>query len=210
MTGITKKDAERMFEKQIEAERMRDVLILLQNLSNDQEATVKLILDCLYDVGAVNLINQKIRCRPLNRMTKSVARISKPAFRAIGWYWFKQNCPQLIANWLHAKIAFQPQQVAIAIAENKPEVLAQNEPRSLDRVEILHRENSQLRHQVRLLTGVSILAIAALGVAVTLPHRILEIVPTQKQQPTPSANMSNSNSVAVERSCSAGKLTDCK
>lgn len=218
MTGVTKKDAERMLEKQIEAERMHDVLLLLQNLSNDQEATIKLVIDCLYDAGAVNLINQKIGYRPLNKMTKSVARISKPVFRTIAWYWFKQNCPPLIVNWLHGKIAFQPQQVAVAVAENKPEVLTQNEPRTIerdepyfvDRVEILDRENRQLRHQVRLLTGVSVLAIAALGVAVTLPHRTLEIFPSQKQKPGTSVRVSSSSDeVTTERACLAGKLANC-
>lgn len=215
MTGVTEQDAERVREKQMEAERMHDVLLLLQNLSNDQEATIKLIVDCLYDAGAVNLINQKVRFRPLNRMTKSVARISKPVFRQIAWYWFKQNCPQLIVNWLLTKITFQPQRIVEALAEDSPEPLVENEPRSisqdepyylnrdylnrdLSRVATLDRENRQLRHQVRLLTGVSVLAIAALGVAIAVPHRTLEIVPTQKQQPASSANATNSDPVAVE------------
>lgn len=218
MTGVTIKEAERLAEKQVEAERMHDVLLLLQNLSNDQKATIEMIIDCLYDTGAVNLINQKIQYRPFNRMTKSVARISKPVFRTIAWYWFKQNCPQLIVNWLHAKIAFHPQQVAVAVAENKPEVLARDEPHALDRqepiylnrVETLDRENRQLRHQVRLLTGVSVLAIAALGVVVTLPHRTLEIVPTQKQQPASSAKANNLDRIVVKQACVDRNLANCK
>ncbi|MDV2993178.1 MAG: hypothetical protein N4J56_002832 [Chroococcidiopsis sp. SAG 2025] len=221
MTGLTKKDAERMLEKQMEAERMHDVLLLLQNLSNDQEATIKLIIDCLYDAGAVNLINQKIQFRPLNRMTKSVARISKPVFRNIAWYWFRRNCPQLIVNWLLIKITFQPKRVAVALAEDRPEPLVENEPRpvsqneprylerDLNRVETLDRENRQLRHQVRLLTGVSVLAIAALGIAVTIPHRTLEIFPSRKQQPAASAKVSSSTGVTLERACLTGRLTNC-
>jgi len=220
MTGVTKKDAERMLEKQIEAERMHDVLLLLQNLSNDQEATIKLIIDCLYDAGAVNLIDQKIQFRPLNRMTKSIARISKPIFRNIAWYWFKRNCPQLIVNWLLTKITFQPKRVAVALAEDRPEPLVENEPRSvsqnephylnrdLNRVATLDRENRQLRHQVRLLTGVSVLAIAALGIAVTVPHRKLEIVPSRKQQPGVSAKVSSSDEVSIDRACLTGRLTN--
>jgi hypothetical protein len=218
MTGVTKQDAEQVREKQMEAERMRDVLLLLQNLTNDQEATIKLIVDCLYDAGAVNLINQKIRFRPLNRMTKSVARISKPVFRNIAWYWFRQNCPQLIVNWLLTKITFQPQRVVEALAEDRPEPLVENKPRSisqdepyyinrglnldLNRVATLNRENRQLRHQVRLLKGVSVLAIAALGIVIALPHRTLEIVPTQKQQPASSANVIEPEQVTVEPACS--------
>ena len=224
MTGVTKKDAERMLKKQIEAERMHDVLLLLQNLSNDQEATIKLIIDCLYDVGAVNLIDRKIQCRPLNRMTKSVARISKPVFRNIAWYWFRRNCPQLIVDWLLTKIAFQPKRVAVALAEDRPEPLVEDEPRSgsqnepyylnrdlnpdLNRVAILDRENRQLRHQVRLLTGVSVLAIAALGITVMLPHRTFEILPSRKQQPGTSAKISSSDGMTIEQACLTGRLTN--
>lgn len=221
MTGVTKQDAERRREKQMQAERMHDVLLLLQNLSNDQEATIKLIIDCLYEAGAVNLINQKIRFRPLNRMTKSVARVSKPVFRTVAWYWFQRNCPQLIVNWLLTKITFQPKRIAVALAENKPEALVEQEPRSIhqdetrdvnrdfnrdlnwdfNRVATLDRENRQLRHQVRLLTGVSAIAIVALGIVIALPHRTLEIFPTQKQRSASSANAIDSNQVTVESAC---------
>ena len=224
MTGVTKKDAERMLEKQMEAERMHDVLLLLQNLSSDREATIKLIIDCLYDAGAVNLINQKIRFRPLNRMTKSVARISKPVFRQIAWYWFKQNCPQLIVNWLLTKITFEPKRVVEALAENRPEPLVENKPRTisqeepyylnrglnpdLNQVATLNRENRQLRQQVRLLTGVSVLAIAALGITVMLPHRTFEIIPSRKQQPGTSAKVSSSDGMTIEPACLTGGLTN--
>ncbi|MEH1799553.1 MAG: hypothetical protein V7K64_07805 [Nostoc sp.] len=150
-------------EKYIEAERMHDVLLLLQNLINSEEATVKLILDCLYDVGSVNLINQKLRSKPLNRVMKLIARMSKPVFKILALNWFKKNCPQLITNWLHTQVSFKkppntPQQVAIEVTEL--------EPYSIPQAENLSQEIKNLRYQVRWLAGISIIAIAVLGLTV--------------------------------------------
>ena len=93
-------------EKRIEEERMQDVLLLLQNLIEREERSIKMVLDCLYDVGSVNLINNRFRARPLNRTMKSIARLSKPAFKFVGFIWFKKNCPQLITNWLRSQVTF--------------------------------------------------------------------------------------------------------
>jgi hypothetical protein len=97
-------EAERRLEERQEEERMRDVLLLLSNLFQREEVTIKLILDCLYDVGSVNLINQKFRFRLLNRLMKSIARMSKPVFRIFAVRWFHKNCPQLITDWLHSQV----------------------------------------------------------------------------------------------------------
>ncbi|NJM97250.1 MAG: hypothetical protein HC800_08790 [Phormidesmis sp. RL_2_1] len=105
-------------ERQIEDERMRDVEILLESLFMREEVTVRLIADCLYDVGSVNLVNRKVRSRPLNRFMKVIARRSKPIFRFFIIRWSKKNCPQLIANWLHSQVSFGPSEVVL------PEVLA--------------------------------------------------------------------------------------
>ena len=146
-------------EKVIEAERMHDVLLLLQNLINSEEATVKLILNCLYDVGSVNLINQKIRLKPLNRGMKLIARMSKPVFRTLAFNWFKKNCPQLITNWLLTQVSFKITQIPIEVAELQPYPIPQREN--------LSQEVKNLRSQVRLLAGISIIAIAALGITAT-------------------------------------------
>ena len=86
--------------------KMDDVLLLLQSMVDREEETVKKILDCLYDVGHINIINKKFRSRPLNRLMKAIARMSKPIFRFAGFYWFKRNCPQLITDWLATKVSF--------------------------------------------------------------------------------------------------------
>ena len=93
-------------EKRVEEERMHDVLLLVQHLVEQEETTITMILDCLYDVGAVNLINNKFRFKPLNKVMKYIARLSKPAFRVVALRWFKKNCPQLITNWLRSQVTF--------------------------------------------------------------------------------------------------------
>ncbi|MFW9260663.1 hypothetical protein A4S05_16040 [Nostoc sp. KVJ20] len=153
---------ENLAEKYIEAERMHDVLLLLQNLINSEEATVKLIMGCLYDVGSVNLINQKLRSKPLNRVMKLIARMSKPVFKTLAFNWFKKNCPQLITSWLHTQVSFGnlpniPQQVPIEVTELQPY--------SIPQTENLSQEIKNLRYQVRWLAGIAIIAIAVLGVA---------------------------------------------
>jgi hypothetical protein len=93
-------------EERLKEERMKDVLLLLENLVEREERTVKMILDCLYDVGSVNLINKKFKPHLSNRLMKSIARLSKPVFRIAALYWFKKNCPQLITDWLGTKVRF--------------------------------------------------------------------------------------------------------
>ncbi len=50
-------------EAQLEEKLMQDVLILLTSMFQREESTIKLILNCLYDIGANNLINQKVSLR---------------------------------------------------------------------------------------------------------------------------------------------------
>ncbi|WP_375473485.1 hypothetical protein [uncultured Nostoc sp.] len=155
---------ENLAEKYMEAERMHDVLLLLQNLINSEEATVKLILDCLYDVGSVNLINQKLRIKPLNRVMKLIARMSKPVFRTLALNWFKKNCPQLITNWLHTQVSFEkPQKTSEQVAIE----VVKLEPYSIPQTESLSQEIKNLRYQVRWLAGISVIAITVLVVKAT-------------------------------------------
>lgn len=91
---------------QLEAERVQEILILLTSLMAREEATIKLIIDCLYDIGYVNLINKKVRFRPLNSLAKFIAKRSKPVAKIFAWRWFIKNCPQLITKWLYVKVSF--------------------------------------------------------------------------------------------------------
>ena len=94
-------------EELIKEERMRDVVLLLKQLVEREEVTLKLVIDCLYDVGSVNLINQKVRHRTLNRGLKAVAIMPKSLFRLVALRWLKKNLPKLLAVWLEGKVSFK-------------------------------------------------------------------------------------------------------
>jgi hypothetical protein len=139
-------------EKEKEEQLMHDVLLLLDNLFQREEATVKLILNCLYDAGATNLINQKFQSQFLKKTLKRISQISKPAFRMIAWQWFKRNCPLLITNWLRSQIEFK------RVETPKAEIVLENEAdvklNSLAQTESQIYEVKQLRAQIKLLTGI--------------------------------------------------------
>jgi hypothetical protein len=173
---------EELAHKHLTVEQMHNVRLLLQNLVNSEEATVKLVLDCLYDVGAVNLIDQKFHPRFLNKTMKLIARMSKPVFRVFAWHWFKKNSPQLIANWLQTQVAFvapvaKPKKVVVEVPQVEPYYSLETDN--------LNREVKYLRHQVRWLTAITVVALSALGITVTtLNHS--SIAPLQSQQSLPS------------------------
>jgi len=88
---------------QAELERIETVAFLLDNLFEREEATARSILDCLYDVGSVRLIEQKVPLRALRWPLKGVARYSKPIFRLWALRWLKKNCPWMITDWLFSQ-----------------------------------------------------------------------------------------------------------
>jgi hypothetical protein len=143
----------KMEQESIIIQRKHDILLLLQHLAQREEVTVKIILDCLYDVGAINLIDNKFRSRSLKALLKAIAKMSKPAFRVIAFYWFKQNCPQLITNWLLDQVAFTPKIIEAQKVIKAPnnQLLAIAEQRG---------KIEQLRSQVRFLTIILITIIA--------------------------------------------------
>ena len=93
-------------EERMKQERMRDIRLLLENLVNREETTIKMIVDCLYDIGSVNLINKKFPSDPLNPLMKYLARTSKPVFKILIMRWFKRNSPAILTNWLQNKVKF--------------------------------------------------------------------------------------------------------
>ncbi len=154
-------------EEQMKQQRMHDVQILLKDLAIREEVTIKLIFDCLYDVGAVNLVNQKLHQEMLNKVGKSAAKLSKPAVKIVAWRWFKKNSPELITNWLSKKVAFgavkkkqvpqlQPMQSVT------PEVLEVPLNSWLE-AEKSQREVQQLRARVKLLREMLVFAIITVG-----------------------------------------------
>ncbi|HAC64371.1 MAG TPA: hypothetical protein DCF68_12730 [Cyanothece sp. UBA12306] len=104
--NVTKYVPKRSQAKQLEAEKRKKILLLVENLMLREEATFKMIIDCLYDVGSVNLINKNFTIRPLNQVMKLIAKLPKPAFRFLAFYWVRNNTPKLITNWLLNKVKF--------------------------------------------------------------------------------------------------------
>ena len=150
-------------EARIEEERVQDVLLLLHELFKREEVAARLIIDRLYDVASIHLINERIRCRPINRAAKWVAQRSKPIAKVAGSYYLKENCPKLIVKWLvpQAKELF-------GLMENKQKrrrkvaqaVVGQI---SLAELDNYNQEILRLRSQVRVLSSVLFLAIATIG-----------------------------------------------
>lgn len=194
-------------DMKLEQARMTDVMFLLETLFVREESTVKQILDCLYDVGSVNLIDQRVQIRCLNRLAKWIARFSKPIFRIIALRWCKQNCPQLITNWLYTQVKFAPQQIAQIVeeAEEAEEAVIQPVPSpELD----LYRQKVQLLHgRIRLLTTLLI------GITVTLGSGLVWSLgrpQTQASQSNPFTHTRLMNQWEDKpESCTAHALQPC-
>ena len=67
-------------EKENEEQVINQVRLLLKTLISQEEITIKEIIDCLYDVGSVNLVNQRFKFGTLNKTLKFITKMSKPAF----------------------------------------------------------------------------------------------------------------------------------
>lgn len=142
-------------EYQKELKLMQDTHLLLTNLAEREKATVRAILDGLYDVGYVRLINKRVSVEVLRGPLKGIARFSKPVFRAFAWRWFKRNCPELITNWLYQQVRF---------GDRKPILSEAKEPDLIDIVPVNEalppivekqaKEILALRGRITLLTAV--------------------------------------------------------
>ncbi len=96
--------AQQQAEQQAEAARMQEVMLLLANLLEREQATLKAVIGCFYDVGTVNLVNQRVRYRFLRPLARPVLRVSKPVLTALGYRWVSKKCPPIITRWLHRKV----------------------------------------------------------------------------------------------------------
>jgi len=108
---------------QLESERMQEVVLLVDNLLRQEETILGLIVDCLYDIGSVRLIQQKLTVPFLQGPTRGVARVSKPLFRLLALRWIKKNCPELLAKWLYSKVIFEEEPAPQPEAKPEPETL---------------------------------------------------------------------------------------
>ncbi len=142
---------------------MQEVMFLIKNLLDREQITVKAILACLLDVGAIHFINDRIQIRPLRPFARPLAKVSKPALVFVAHRWVQKKCPQLVANWLQRRILLkagrpqpQPPQPPSPQAILEPTVIYQHEIR-------------RLRSRVQLTTGALVgvsgaLVLALIGV----------------------------------------------
>jgi hypothetical protein len=157
-------------EKEKEVQLINEVSILLKTLIYQEEITIKEIIDCLYDVGSTNLINEKFNFGTFNKTLKFMTKISKPAFKMLVWRWAKKNSPNLITNWLQSKVTF------IRVEETRVEVMTEDENLSLVSISPPPEENQtelpaaalryqvkRLNLQVKLLTGILVTTITLFG-----------------------------------------------
>lgn len=158
-------DESKELKKQaIEEERIHDILLMLDHLVRNEEVAIKFILNNLYDIGSVNLIDQRVRFVPLNGLMRMIAIFSKPIFRIVALRWFKKNGPQLIANWLQRRVSFKAASVPPppGMPPATPVAATAISTTPMPAIEQV-QELQSLRTQVRLLSGISVGAIIALG-----------------------------------------------
>ena len=161
--------------QRIQAERMHDVSLLLKSLAEREKVNILLIIDCLYDVGSINLINNQFSSRSLNGICKLIAKTSKPVFRVIAWRWFSNNISPLLTEWLTKKVSFEDgdtkgetktetetetESVPKPTSELPPSQLTDTDTEYLQQVT---QEVKMLRSQVTLLTGMLIGVITIFG-----------------------------------------------
>lgn len=156
----TEKMPDVLVEKNREKERMHDVFLLLKNLSNREEVTIKLIIDSLYDIASVNLINKKFNSGPLRKVLKPISRMSKPAFRFFAWRWFLKNFPDLITKWLYRQVSFNTSKKKVQKPVTITKQNAQLEATTKSETELVKQEQNReiiyLRSRVKWLTGILI------------------------------------------------------
>ncbi|MEB3272362.1 MAG: hypothetical protein ACO4AI_04050 [Prochlorothrix sp.] len=182
-------------------ERRRDVLLLLENMARREDSTIRLILDCLFDIGYTHVINDRVASRPLNRTLKHLSRTSKPLFRELGTRWFHKNCPTLIADWLYSQATFEPPElpttVKASVVVETQAIYPTNAPLAplpgviSDRIQIQQAmEIARLRHRIQRLSTYLVwsLAIAGgLGAWLGYTSWSANSVPDRPAQPKPTA-----------------------
>jgi len=149
-------------EERREAEQLRDLQLLLENLFQREEVTARLVLSHLYDMGVINLANHKAAHPLLNQPLKHTAKLVKPAVQPLALRWFQQNCPKLIVDWLHEQVAFANTVDVAAIAATRPPSLPAASSAGETAAE-LDRLRQQVRQFRRLTTGLALSLIVVTG-----------------------------------------------
>ncbi|MTF40509.1 hypothetical protein VKI21_13600 [Cyanobacterium aponinum UTEX 3222] len=134
-------------EKNLEDKKLREILILLDQLFRREEATAKGIVGCLYDIATINLINKYCPLWGINATLKYLTRFPRPLAKSLGVKLYLQpKCPQLITDWLYSLVEFPDKQIPAI----EPKII---ETELLPTIRKNRLEIESLRHKVKLLTG---------------------------------------------------------
>merc|ERR1712178_535463 len=69
--------------QKLEIEQKKNVMLLVENMMKREEATFKMVIDSLYDVGSLNLINKKNPLKFLKSLLRLVVKLAKTIFHSI-------------------------------------------------------------------------------------------------------------------------------
>lgn len=132
-------------EKIREEEKLKEILLHLDQLFQREEATAKAIVGCLYDIATINLINKYCPLWGINATLKYLTRFPRPIAKSLGVKWYLQpQCPKLITDWLYTLVEF-PDTPPI-----EPEII---NTELLPTIKQNRLEIQSLRQKVKLLTG---------------------------------------------------------
>ena len=157
-------------EQELEEQKLREILILLSQLFQREEATAKAIVGCLYDIATINLINKYISLWGINATLKYLARFPRPIAKSLGVKLYLQpKCPQLITDWFYTLVEF-PETKQSPV---NPEILEEVLPTlAKNKVQI-----KSLQGKVRLLSATLVAAIAIFSSSFWLIAHNLQMSP---------------------------------
>jgi hypothetical protein len=170
-------------DAQMQAERMQDVVLLLERLAAHDATTVRLIMDCLYDVGSVHFVNQKVQNPWLNGLMRGTTKLSKPVFRLFAVKWFQKHCPQMIADWLYTVATMQ---APTAKPETPPETIE-----VMQQLEVSQQQVRALQTRVRYLTGFAVGLVVVMGGAIVTSSNLIPEALAKMGEGAPSAQPAN-------------------
>ena len=151
----------------VEHKSMDEMLLILEHLFEREEATAKIVLAALYDMGVENIYYRQLRSRILRGVFRPVTKVSKPVFLFFGLRWFKANCPFLIADWLRSLVEFeketQSQKTEVTTVSQGSLQPDEQFQKNLVVVERGNQEVERLSGQVQLLTSTLLITVAVMG-----------------------------------------------
>lgn len=101
-----------VLEQENEIIKLQEILILLYQLFQREEATAKAIVGCLYDIAMINLTNKYFPLWGVNATLKYLTRFPRPIAQSLGVKLYLQpQCPKVITDWLYTLVEFPENQM---------------------------------------------------------------------------------------------------